>query len=80
MTPHRAKELGIAPTKSELRCHIGIDVHQFLQEHSPTKGLGDFLTVIVREYNNRKSLSDKIDRVELLIRQLLDEKKLSNAR
>ena len=79
MTPHCAKELGIAPTKSELRCHIGIDVHQFLQEHSPTKGLGDFLTVIVREYANRKMVSDKIHRVELLIRQLLDEKKHANS-
>ena len=78
MTPHRAKELGIDPTKSELRCHIGIDVHTFLLEHSPTKGLGDFLTVIVRDYANRKMVSDKIDRVELLIRQLLDEKKRVN--
>ena len=75
MTPHRAKELGIAPTKSELRCHVGIDVHRFLQENSPTKGLGDFLTVIVREYANRKMLSAKLDRVALLVRQILVEKK-----
>ena len=75
MTPHRAKVLGIDPTKSELRCHVGIDVHEFLREHSPTKGLGDFLTVIVREYANRKTLSDKLDRVELLVRQLVDERK-----
>ena len=73
MTPHRAKELGVSPTKSELRCHIGTDVHRFLQENSPTKGLGDFLTVIVRDYANRQMVSDKLDRVELLVRQLVDE-------
>ena len=79
MTPKRARLLGIDLTKSELRCYIGSDAHEFLREHSPTKGLGDFLTVIVREYANRKTLSDKIDRVELLIRQLMDEKKHANS-
>ena len=75
MTPHYARVLGKDPTKSELRAHIGIDAHQFLQENSPTKGLGDFLTVIIRDYANRQALHDKLDRVELMVRQLVDEKK-----
>jgi len=67
MVPHRARLKGVDPTKSELRCHIGIDAHTFLREHSPSKGVGDLLTIIVKDYMNRKTLSDKIDRVELLV-------------
>jgi len=73
MTPQYARVCGKEPTKSELRAFIGIDAHRFLQENSPTKGLGDYLTVIIRDYANRQALHDKIDRVELLVRQLVDE-------
>jgi hypothetical protein len=75
MTPQYARVLGKEPTKSELRAHIGIDAHQFLQANSPTKGLGDYLTIIIRDYAHRQALHDKLDRVELLVRQLIDEKK-----
>ena len=73
MTPQYARVRGKEPTKSELRAFIGIDAHRFLQENSPTKGLGDYLTVIIRDYANRQALHDKIDRMELLLRQLINK-------
>ena len=52
---------------------VGGACDEFLREHSPSKGLGDFLTILIKDYMNRKTLSDKMDRVELLVRQLVDE-------
>ena len=75
MVPHRARMKGEDPTKSELRCYIGTEAHEFLRQHSPSRGVGDFLTIIVKDYMNRMTMSDKIDRVELLVRQLLDERR-----
>lgn len=60
-TEETTVELTKRTRKSELRCHLTPETHNYIREQGQEIGLGSFIEVLVKSYQSIHTLPDRVE-------------------